>query len=143
VEMMQYDKFIYKKVVYWEDSGKYYLWYLINKDRREGVNFHGKVYTDPEVLKYRSIIDTNKWGFSTLGIEAHRKKSPYEREDYKPCCIEYCDVTGGKCYPDGSSMAADRLKHINPDNMVDDGYVWNVLHEFYDIWIERKKEDAA
>lgn len=125
--MKDFDKFTYKKVQVIQDKATYFFWYLINKDRREGVHFHGALYEDKTMCSL-----CNQHGFMTHGIEAHRKTPSYK--EHKP--VPNCDVTGGDCYCDGSSLQAEQhLGHIDPTGR-DDDIIWNVLHEYYGHWIE-------
>lgn len=133
---MDYKKFIYRKVQIVQENLTAYYWYLINRETREGVHFHGHQYKDPKDSFY--VFGDNSHGFDAHGIERH-KKTP-DREGHTP--VKDCDVTGGDCYCDGTSLAAsERLGWINPDSSDDDA-IYNVLEEYYFHWFERK-EDAA
>ena len=131
-----FEKFIYKKVCFEEPEVRFHLWYLIDKKTREGVHFHGQEYRENyNASDYRPWYN-NQHRFSAHGIEMHKKTPVYEGQ--KP--LENCDVTGGDCYCDGSSLqASEQLGHINPNK--DDDYVWSVLHYYFGIWIE-EKDDA-
>jgi hypothetical protein len=125
--------FIYKKVSFARDGlGTNYAWYLINKERREGVHFHGCKYAVGTEVYDILARDCNKHNFSTYGIESHKKTKQHENQTPQ----ENCDVTGGDCYCDGSSLQArEKLGFINPDSLDDDRYIWNVLHDYYASWI--------
>lgn len=125
---MNHKDFIYKKVQILEETGTYYLWYLIHRETRTGVHFHGKKYTDEFMLKSGM---TNQYFFYAYGLEKHSKTPNYE--GHTP--IENCEVTGGDCYCDGSSlMASERLGFVNPDSEQDEKHIWFVLHDLYESW---------
>lgn len=118
---MNHEKFIYKKIQYIRECSVFYYWYLINKKTREGVHFHGCTHTDENL-----IFDCNYHGFMTHGLEMHSKKPLYEGQ----APVDNCDVTGGDCYCDGTSLGArERLGHINPED--DDAFIWHELECFY------------
>jgi hypothetical protein len=132
---MNHDKFIYRKT---QTVGKItidYRWYLIDRETREGVHFHGSVYL--KELFSSGVSFCNSHGFHAMGIECHRKEPNYEGHKPAPC---YCMVTLGDCYCDGSSLQAEeRLGDVNPDGSEDDR-IWSVLHEYYGYWIEKTVE---
>lgn len=126
---MNYEKFIYFKCQGITAKSVTYQWYLIDKVTREGVHFHGTVTPD------LGMAFNNTHGFMANGIECHRKKPNYEGHTPAP---SYCIVTQGDCYCDGSSLqASERLGWVNPDGS-DDVAIWNVLHEYFESWIENK-----
>lgn len=118
--------FIYKKVQILEDNGTYYFWYLIHRETRTGVHFHGKKYDNNDMGSM-----SNRHSFMPYGLEIHSKTPNYE--GHTP--IENCEVTGGDCYCDGSSlMASERLGFVNPDSEQDEKNIWFVLHDLYESW---------
>jgi hypothetical protein len=123
------EKFIYKKMQITDKWGVRYFWYLIDPSRGEGVHFHGQIANIRD-----NYFKGNKFDFFAMGIEAHFKEPKYEGQGF----TKNCDVTGGNCYCDGSSLAADRLNYINPNDAYYDTHIWNVLHEFFDNWILNK-----
>lgn len=124
--MMDFENFVYKKEQWVKEDQINYSWYLINRDRREGVHFHGVLREDSE------YFNGNKYHFAAYGIEAHHQKPLYK--NHQP--VKDCFVTGGDCYCSGSSLQADeQLGHINPNSVEDERYIWQVLHEYYDSWI--------
>lgn len=126
--------FKYKKQQYFDAKGCYYFWYLIDPLRQEGVHFHGRLYNNPDGY----VKQDNKFGFYACGIEGHFKKRKHKWQ----AAIQKCDVTGGKCYCDGSSLqASERLGHINPNDNNHEKYIWCVLHEYFNIWILNKSEN--
>lgn len=125
---MNYEKFIYLKQQSFKDGYIFYYWYLIDKETREGVHFHGAKQLD--LKEYSSC---NQYGFETYGIEKHSKEPVYEGQ--KP--IKNCIVTCGDCYPDGTSLyASENLGHVNPDNC--DPQVWSELEYLYKSWFENE-----
>lgn len=124
---MDYENFIYKKVKILQENRTYFYWYLIHKETRNGVHFHGCQYgqgydckgiTPPWAMsehgENRSRFTTQ--GFTTQGIEVHSKEPRHT--EYKP--LENYEV------------AADRdLGFINPDGS-DDDYIWNTLHDWFE-----------
>lgn len=130
---MDYKNYIYKKVQILQEKQTYFYWYLIHNENRVGVHFHGCQYSeDYEYGEYCPWDGfeggRNKYRFSTRGIEIHDKKPIYENQ--KP--LKNCEVTGGDCYCDGTSLMAERqLGFINPSGE-DDVYIWNVLHDWFD-----------
>lgn len=139
---MKFDeRFIYKKVQVESEVSKDFFWYLIARETREGVHFHGSQYKDKarfDAFNYSN----NRYSFAAYGIEMHSIKPRYERQ--KP--IEYyCEVVGGenKCYCDGSSLqASERLGWVNPEGS-DDTAIWNTLHEYFDSWLGELPEVEA
>lgn len=133
--MNDFNKFIYKKVQIIQENYTYYYWYLINKELRNGVHFHGVKRHDSEEY-FKLPFNNNQYGFETLGIESHSKEPLYE--GHKP--IPNCDVTGGDCYCDGTSLyASEKLGDINPDKC--DERVWFELHYLYKNWHEGKCDE--
>jgi hypothetical protein len=117
-------KFIYRKKQTLRDKNTIYMWELIDKQTKNGVHFHGAKY-DAALLKEDSFLyDRNSYGFSTYGIERHAatgQGTPSHTD---------CQVTGGNCWHDGTSLyAEERLEHVNPDDC--DSEVWFVLEQFY------------
>lgn len=128
---MFHDKFIYKKTQVLRDSHTVYYWYLIHKTLRNGVHFHG-VRTHDLDEYFKSSFCDNKFGFNTSGIESHSKTQTYEGQTP----IDYCEVTGGECFCDGTSLyASENLGHVNPDFC--DEEVWFHLHKLYSNWHEK------
>ena len=131
IEKMEYEynpDFFYKKVQVLDKDGAYHLWYLINRKQRQGVHFHGRLYKEPSDY----VKQDNRYGFMAHGIESHNRQPVYDEQTP----VEGCEVTGGKCYCDGSSLqASERLGYINPNRELDDSYIWAVLHEYYESWI--------
>ena len=119
---MNHSKFHYKKCVWFDEAGETYEWYLVNKEKSNGVHFHGFTRHDKE-----RYFDHNRFGFATLGLEQHNNSPLYP--DQKP--VSNCWVTGGDCYCDGTSMGArELLGHIDPEGN-DDGYIWCTLEWWY------------
>jgi len=131
--MIDSKNFIYKKMQFVEVGFIQYFWYLIHRETRNGVHFHGQQYNENYDYGKYCPWDDFEHGrschrFSAHGIEVHSIKPMYNGQT----AIEDCDVTGGDCYCDGSSLSASRyLGHINP-NGSDDVVIWNVLHDWYD-----------
>lgn len=132
--MMYNDRFIYKKMQFLEKDVTGYFWYLIHKETRNGVHFHGQQYN--ENYEYGDFCPwddfengRNHYRFAAHGIELHSTKPMYKGHKK----LEYpCDVTCGDCYCDGTSLMASRsLGFINPDGQ-HDIMIWNVLHDWYD-----------
>lgn len=121
---MDHKKFIYKKVQYLEDGCVIYIWYLINRKDRNAVQFHGNKTTKQDLL----MSLANRHGFFTYGIEYHSTKPLYL--NHTP--LDNCEITGGVCYCDGSSLyASERLGYVDPDNNNHEDDIWAVLHDTY------------
>lgn len=128
-----HDKFLYIKHQVVVKNKTTYAWYFINKNTRQGVHFHGVKYSDD--YDNRHLMEPNRYGFQTYGIEAHFKNPLYDNQ----LPLENCWVTQGDCYCSGSSLSAEEhLGHINPDD--DDYYIWLTLHEFYQNWVDYAEE---
>lgn len=128
---MDHEKFRYKKEKWFSKSSTNYAWYVIGAESKEGVHFHGVVYHDEEYVS-KFILGDNNFGFAAHGIEAHKTKPMYEGQNP----IKNCQVTGGDCYCDGSSLqASERLGWINPEGS-DDETIYRVLEGYYRNWIE-------
>lgn len=131
---MNYEKFIYKKMQIQQEKQTYYYWYLINKENREGVHFHGAKIHDLSNELFTSYI--NEYGFKTYGIEQHSKTPLYP--DQEP--VKDCEVTCGDCYCSGTSLyASENLGDVNPDNC--DPKVWMELEYLYKEWFENHYEE--
>ena len=133
--MKNFDKFLYHKEITERDNfGKTYAWYLVHKEHRNGVHFHGMTRDKTSNLYAQ---DCNHFGFITLGIEMHSKNPLWSEQTP----ISNCWVTGGDCYCDGSSMAArEELGHISPDGK-DDDYIWLTLEDWYKCKFEKDCEE--
>lgn len=130
-----YTKFHYKKVVLDYEDSVWFSWYLIDKETREGVHLHGYQYKDSYKVGEYIPWENNMYRFSPHGIEMHRTKPVYEGQEP----LKDCEVTGGDCFCDGTSLAAKRVfGHINPET--EDDYIWMKLRYYYRIWIEEKDE---
>jgi len=133
---MDHDKFLYEKKQILQDGVTTYMWYLINRDKRNGVHFHGRKKHDVGEYFRTPFCNGNQFCFDASGIESHSKTPIYK--DHKP--IENCFVTGGDCYYDGTSLiATERLGHVDPDNC--DAEVWCELEYLYKQWHEEQEND--
>lgn len=128
--MPEYNKdFYYRKQIEFNENGKRYYWYLVHKQKREGVHFHGFV----DNISFNTY-GVNKYGFMPWGIECHRKSPIYDGQTP----IKECWVTKGDCFCDGSSLQAQEvLGHIDPENEMDDNFIWITLHDYYENWIDK------
>lgn len=131
-----FKRFFYKKTVVEEGDTIWRAWYLIDKQTREGVHFHGYQYKDSyengDYIPWRG----NMYRFSPHGIEKHRTKPIYKGQEP----LKNCNVTGGDCYCDGTSLQASReFGRINPEK--EDDYIWETLRHYYRIWIEDEDGD--
>lgn len=112
----------YKRIE-WLENRIEYRWFYIDTETREGVDFHGvKLLLRADAIQH----NCNHYGFRADGLEEHQRRG---REGEKP--LLGCEITGGHCYPDGTTLHARRmLGHIDPDH--DDDFVWQMLLEWYE-----------
>lgn len=133
-----FKRFFYKKTVVEEGDTIWLAWYLIDRERREGVHFHGIQYKDSYKPVTYEPWENNQYRFASHGIEKHSKTPLYEGQEP----LKDCEVTGGDCYCDGTSlMARERLGHINPDSKNDDDTIWMTLHYFFRAWFEEEENN--
>jgi hypothetical protein len=131
---MNFEKFIHKKVQVIKETHTFYYWYLINKKDRNGVHFHGAKYNDLEEYFKSPFNNGNQYRFDTHGLEIHSCVPIYPNQ--KP--LKNCEVTGGDCYCDGTSLTASEwLGDVNPDNS--DDRIWADLYYFYASHFEEEK----
>lgn len=128
---MKFDNFLRQKRVTYDGKYVWFEWYLIHKDKRNGVHLHG-------IQDFEGQTGfENNFGFRTHGVEIHSKR-PLYGPGQKP--LPNCFVTQGDCYCDGSSSAArDEFGHINPVVGFDD-FVWDRLMWFYQDNFQKEGE---
>lgn len=120
-----YEKFIYEKKIIFRENTINYAWHLINKETREGMEFHG-AYCRSES------------NFFPYGIEMHKTSPFYAGQEP----IDNCSITLGTCYCSGSSLLGrELLGHIDPENREHDAEVYDILHKYFDIWILEEDDD--
>ena len=128
-------EFFYKIEKNLGETETYYSWYLVHKEKHQGVHFHGR---KSNVSKDRGVCLYNSYNFTAYEIEMHSPVPKYEGDRAHGA---YCWVTNGDCYHDGSSlMAQERLGHINPEDESDQMCIWNVLHNFYESQFNSLKD---
>ena len=58
----------------------------------------------------------------------HSTKPAYDGQKY----LEDCEVTCGKCYPDGTSLGAtEDLGYVDPENKYHEEMIWLVLYDWF------------
>lgn len=72
---MNHNKFIYLKKQILQENYITYMWYLIDKETRQGVHFHGVA---SDILNYYVYLD-NQYRFRAYVIELHSKKKKIQR----------------------------------------------------------------
>lgn len=112
----------YEKRIQWryEDAKlipTHIRWIVWNKDFDRAVEFHGQVW-DPIDVRSKNLdyldwvdikIDDKKWAFTSLGIETHSSKQLYDF-DSEP--LKRCNILGGDCYTDGTSLGGTDFMNI-------------------------------
>lgn len=104
-----------KSTVHFENY-KHYTWELTFPEKKSGVHAHGK--------KDKNGV------FVVFGFEIHSPKPLCDGQTSLP----NCHITGGDCFHEGSSLyAIEKIGHINPDDPLQDQYVFNCLDDFYNL----------
>lgn len=124
---MDHQKFAYWTERHIEADSVLYFWYLVNRETKNGVHFHGIKYHPKFLQEHGQYIRVNRHNFSNSGIERHASKGSGKPSQ------KNCRATTGDCWHDGTSLAAsERLGHVNPDRA--DEEIWSTLHGFYESW---------